>query len=201
MSVKKGLASNKSWNLIGSGGWNWTNDLQVMSLISYHCSTPQQLKTNSSFVPCHVIYTRFFALSSTFLKKSAAVSENPVPKCGNGRFFRRKRKLGLKIWFIMLYCMKSRHFFRKRCHGKCCSGKTSGGFLFKQHINWKHSERFRSSRPVFSADPEKFRGTGGGGRSFGFVTQTTTLYYRPNRREAEYAIRGAFSFRIRWSPW
>ena len=29
--------------VIGSGGWNRTNGLQVMSLTSYHCSTPQRL--------------------------------------------------------------------------------------------------------------------------------------------------------------
>ena len=27
--------------IVGSGGWNRTNGLQVMSLTSYHCSTPQ----------------------------------------------------------------------------------------------------------------------------------------------------------------
>ena len=28
----------------GSGGWNRTNGLQVMSLTSYHCSTPQHFR-------------------------------------------------------------------------------------------------------------------------------------------------------------
>ena len=31
------------WNSFGSGGGNRTNGLQVMSLTSYHCSTPQRL--------------------------------------------------------------------------------------------------------------------------------------------------------------
>ena len=30
----------------GSGGWNRTNGLQVMSLTSYHCSTPQRSVLN-----------------------------------------------------------------------------------------------------------------------------------------------------------
>ena len=31
---------------IGSGEWNRTIDLQVMSLMSYHCSTPRHVKHN-----------------------------------------------------------------------------------------------------------------------------------------------------------
>ena len=33
--------------VIGSGGWNRTNGLQVMSLTSYHCSTPQRLLSHN----------------------------------------------------------------------------------------------------------------------------------------------------------
>ena len=33
--IKKRLCS------LGCGGWDRTNDLQVMSLTSYHCSTPR----------------------------------------------------------------------------------------------------------------------------------------------------------------
>ena len=39
--------------VIGSGGWNRTNGLQVMSLTSYHCSTPQRyLRYVYNIAPC-----------------------------------------------------------------------------------------------------------------------------------------------------
>ena len=45
------------WNSFGSGEWNRTTDLQVMSLISCHCSTPQH---------CYIIYRTFRGLSNVF---------------------------------------------------------------------------------------------------------------------------------------
>ena len=38
---KKAIRDGQPVKIIGSGGWNRTNGLQVMSLTSYLCSTPQ----------------------------------------------------------------------------------------------------------------------------------------------------------------
>ena len=46
---------------IGSGGWNRTNGLQVMSLTSYHCSTPQRF---SGLL--RIIYIQYGFFSSRF---------------------------------------------------------------------------------------------------------------------------------------
>ena len=43
MPHKQKSQSDDWLKFIGSGGWNRTNGLQVMSLTSYHCSTPQYL--------------------------------------------------------------------------------------------------------------------------------------------------------------
>ena len=39
-----GMLTTTPWDLIGCGGRTWTNDLRVMSPVSYHCSTPRYKK-------------------------------------------------------------------------------------------------------------------------------------------------------------
>ena len=62
-AIKKELTLGKFLNLVGSGGWNRTNGLQVMSLTSYHCSTPQRLLRN-------IIYYIFWTLQALFEENS-----------------------------------------------------------------------------------------------------------------------------------
>ena len=61
LSIKKELTNCKFLNLVGSGEWNRTTDLQVMSLISYHCSTPQRLVVVTFLLKKHrLIVCQFF---------------------------------------------------------------------------------------------------------------------------------------------
>ena len=57
--------------VIGSGGWNRTNGLQVMSLTSYHCSTPQRYVYNimlcRTFVKSYMQKIAFFNINTTKL--------------------------------------------------------------------------------------------------------------------------------------
>ena len=49
MRQKKAIRKGQPVKIVGSGGWNRTNGLQVMSLTSYLCSTPQQ--RNIYYIP------------------------------------------------------------------------------------------------------------------------------------------------------
>ena len=44
---KKAIRDGQPVKFVGSGGWNRTNGLQVMSLTSYLCSTPQYCVSNT----------------------------------------------------------------------------------------------------------------------------------------------------------
>gem|GEM_PF-2282506 len=65
MSKKERLKASLS-----GGGWDRTNDLQVMSLTSYHCSTPRY------FFNCVCKITHFFSNMQVFLKKIAKKNKN-----------------------------------------------------------------------------------------------------------------------------
>ena len=62
---RKSLTFQSGIKIVGSGGWNRTNGLQVMSLTSYHCSTPHRF--------WYLIYTIF-----SFLQISIAKNLNNI---------------------------------------------------------------------------------------------------------------------------
>ena len=59
---KKAIRDGQPVKIVGTGGWNRTNGLQVMSLTSYLCSTPQQC--------VHILYSFFRKMQAEMRKKS-----------------------------------------------------------------------------------------------------------------------------------
>ena len=55
------------------GGWDRTNDLQVMSLTSYHCSTPRYIFLSKSGAKVLLFFgmTKYFRTFFTFFLKTA----------------------------------------------------------------------------------------------------------------------------------
>ena len=86
MNPGNGLFQYDIGGKIGSGGWNRTNDLQVMSLTSYLCSTPQHRMIQTEFVMnLYSLFSvrrgtliSFFELASLFCEKKDEIKYEPI---------------------------------------------------------------------------------------------------------------------------